>query len=235
MRDPSLRLPRALGRARRSDIPRHRCRRGFRLPFHVKVEASSRAKVANADVIAFPIFSSSSSARTLRRIDDRDRAPPFARRRLLAPLPIRLQGFHERDEHLGLDFGLLQDGNAHAPFVTSRDPRRGAAHFGYPIHHIKFIVGSDRERVSEPVGHREHGGDRSDVQVSSSEKRWLPGPRSPHRRSRASARRPDGEIEHRPVPWRKISLAIIDGDLIRDQRILGAEVRRIAPWATRTQ
>jgi hypothetical protein len=34
-----------------------------------------------------------------------------------------------------------------------------------------------------------------------------------------------GEIEHRLVPRREISLAIIDGDLIGDQRILGADAQ----------
>ena len=77
---------------------------------------------------------------------------------------FRLQRFHKRNEDLRLDLGLLKDGNAHGSpcdFASGqREPRSAPT---LSAHRIEFVVGSDRERVGEPVGHGEHGGDRGDV------------------------------------------------------------------------
>ena len=119
------------GRTRRSDIARHRCRRRLQTAVSPQNRGRRRERRSRTPMSSpFRCSPRSSPARTLRRIDDGGRATPFARWRWLAPLQFRLHGFHERDEHLGLDLGLLKDGNAHGslcdfawPNVSAAQPR----------------------------------------------------------------------------------------------------------------
>src|SRR3984885_15784594 len=79
-------------------------------------------------------------------------------------------------------------------------------------HHVEFIVGSDRERIGEPVGHGEESRNRSDIPGVIVGKAMALEVLVVRVVDRVRAlRHLDGEIEHRLVPRRKISLAIIDG------------------------
>ena len=121
-----------------------------------------------------------------------------------------------------------ESGRARSGDVFVRRAPVPAVRSGSPLasHRIELVVRPDGEGVGEPVGHREQGGDCGDVPGVFVRKAMT------FQRSvilfldvvRALGDL-DGEVEHRLLPRRQVGLAMIDGDLVGDERILGADAQ----------
>src|SRR5690348_9330128 len=175
---------------------------------------SAAAPVAMKLAELIVIASRTSSPTTPIKNGD-SRMPPMPMLLISAPITSAVASVASRYA------GLAKSGSGKRPLLR-RAARRAA-------HRVELVVGPHRDHVRHPVRQREESGDRADV------------PDLLVAEAVAAQRREVGvvdgdalqcdlhrEREHRLLPWRDVSLPIIDGDLVGDERVLRVDAQNRA-------